>query len=137
MFCDSETIFSFQGPVPTRTVENGWGFFFFFQSGSVSVCEVTYSDKALGWEEEEDERAGRRGGFLPTPRDNGPDAQGGGSAEGPASQKALVLLIKRPSFAGRKKAPFSPPLPLLSPSILAKCWEKHIAAKTTQGDKCL
>lgn len=24
--------------------------FFFFQSGSVSVCEVTYSDKALGWE---------------------------------------------------------------------------------------
>lgn len=59
---------------------------FFFQSGSVSVCEVTYSDKALGR------------GVLPLPRDNGPDTRGGGSTEGPASQKALLLLIKRPSF---------------------------------------
>lgn len=98
----------FQGLDHTRiagTVENGcW--FFFFQSGSVSVCEVTYSDKALGWE---------GGGLLPTPRDNGPDAQSGGGAEGPAPQKALVLLIKRPSFAARKRPPFlylSPPLSL-------------------------
>lgn len=82
--------------------------FFFSQSGSVSVCEVTYSDKALGWEE-------GGGGLLPTPRDNGPDAQSGGGAEGPAPQKALVLLIKRPSFAARKRPPFlylSPPLSL-------------------------
>lgn len=53
--------------------------------------------------------------LLPTPRDNGPDAQGGGRAEGPASQKALVLLIKRPSSAARKGLLFSTS-PLLSPS---------------------
>lgn len=60
----------------------------FLQSGSVSVCEVTYSDKANG----------EGGGVLPPPRDNGPDTWGGGSTEGLASQKALPLLIKRPSF---------------------------------------
>jgi len=40
------------------------------------------------------------GGFLPPLRDNGPDTWGGGSAAGPASQKALPLLIKRLSFGG-------------------------------------
>lgn len=58
---------------------------------------------------------GGEGGLLPTPRDNGPDAQGGGRVEGPASQKALVLSIKRPSFAARKGLLFST-APLLSPS---------------------
>lgn len=58
---------------------------------------------------------GEGGRLLPTPRDNGPDAKGGGRAPGLASQKALVLLIKRPSFAARKGLLFSPS-PLLSPS---------------------
>lgn len=59
----------------------------------------------------------RGGGLLPPPRDNGPDTRGGGSTEGPASQKALPLLIKRPSFPVWKGLLFSTS-PLLSLSWL-------------------
>lgn len=46
-------------------------------------------------------REGDGGGGLPPPSDNGARHMGyggGASTEGPASQKALPLLIKRPSF---------------------------------------
>lgn len=94
MFSDSQTIisFSFFFLPRTRQYQNSaellWRMgVFFFRSGSVSVCEVTYSDKAPGG-----------GVCCHRPVTMGQTHGGGGSAEGPASQKALPLLIKRPSF---------------------------------------
>lgn len=55
------------------------------------------------------------GGLPPPPHDNEPDTWGGGSMKGPASQKALLLLIKRLSFRAWKGLLFSTS-PLLSPS---------------------
>lgn len=66
-------------------VENGR--FFFFSFPPEWVCFSLWGD--LQWQSAWLWEVGCvcGGGLLPTPRDNGPDAQGGGRAEGPASQK--------------------------------------------------
>ena len=115
MFSDSQTIISFLFFLffpRTRPYQNsvellwrmGVFFVFFFRSGSVSVCEVTYSDKAPGG-----------GVCCHRPVTMGQTHGGGGErggaslSKGPASfNKASVIpCLKRPPFLY-----LSPPLSL-------------------------
>lgn len=76
------------------------------------------------------------GGVLPLPMTMGPDTWGmrGGGTGGTGLSKGPASFNKASVIPHLKRPPF-PPSPSSLP-LLAKCWEKHIAAKTMQRDKC-